>query len=147
MRNEALNANTNSNNANGLLRSAFKVNQFGGAVTSPIIKNRLFFLQQLSLPDVNQGQNYLSTVPTALERVGNFSQTFIQSAGVPVPAQVFNPFSVTQLATDLYQRAAYPNAIITNANPYAIKMYSFYPLPNRVPDDVYNTNNIRIKRK
>src|SRR6202007_2816380 len=32
LRNEALNANTNSNNANLLTRSAFKVNQFGGAI-------------------------------------------------------------------------------------------------------------------
>jgi hypothetical protein len=141
LRNEALNGNTNSNNANGLPRTAFKVNQFGGAMTGPIIKNRLFFSSSYHFLMFNQGQNYLSTVPTALERVGNFSQTFIQSGGAPVPAQVFNPFSVTQLATDLYQRAPYPNAIITNPNPYAIKMYSFYPLPNRAPDDVYNTNN------
>lgn len=141
LRNEALNANTNSNNANGLLRTAFKVNQFGGAVTGPIIKNRLFFSSSYHFLRFNQGQNYLSTVPTALERVGNFSQTFIQSGGVPVSAQLFNPFSVTQLATDLYQRAPVPDAIIPNPDPYGVHMYSFYPLPNRTPDDVYNTNN------
>jgi len=141
LRNEALNGNSNSNNANLLPRTAFKVNQFGGAVTGPIVKNRLFFSSSYHFLMFNQGTNYLSTVPTALERTGNFSQTFIQSGGVPVAAQVFNPFSVTQLATDLYQRAPFPNAIIANANPYAVKMYSFYPTPNRTPDDVYNTNN------
>jgi hypothetical protein len=141
LRNEALNGNTNSNNANGLPRSAFKMNQFGGALAGPVIKNKVFFSSSYHYLMFNQGQNYLSTVPTALERQGDFSQTYIQSGGVPVPAQVFNPFSVTQLATDLYQRAPFPNAIIPNPNPYAVHMYSFYPKPNRVPDDVYNTNN------
>src|SRR5262249_39871794 len=43
LRNEALNANTNSNNANGLPRAAFKVNEFGGAVSGPIVRDKLFF--------------------------------------------------------------------------------------------------------
>src|SRR6202011_1620564 len=141
LRNEALNANTNSNNANGLTRSAFKVNQFGGAISGPIVKNKLFFFSSYHYLRFNQGQNFLSTVPTDLERVGNFSKTFINAGGTPTPAQLFNPFSVTQQATDLYQRAPYPNAIIPNPNPFAVKMYSFYPLPNRTPDDVYNANN------
>jgi hypothetical protein len=141
LRNEALNANTNSNNANGLIRPAFKVNQFGGALSGPIIKNKLFFFTSYHYLRFNQGQNDLSTVPTDLERVGNFSKTLINVGGVATPAQVFNPMSVTMLATDLYQRAPFPNAIIPNPNPYAVHMYSFYPEPNRTPDDVYNTNN------
>src|SRR6266404_2629124 len=141
LRNEGLNANSNSNNANGLARSAFKVNQVGGAISGPIVKNKLFFFSSYHYLRFNQGQNFLSTVPTDLERVGNFSKTFINVGGVATPAQVYNPFSVTQLATDLYQRAPFPNAIIPNPNPYAVHMYSFYPLPNRTPDDVYNTNN------
>ncbi|HWC95942.1 MAG TPA: carboxypeptidase regulatory-like domain-containing protein [Candidatus Sulfopaludibacter sp.] len=141
LRNEALNGNTNSNKANGLARSAFKVNQFGGAVSGPIIKNKLFFFTSYHYLRFNQGQNYLQTVPTDLERVGNFSQSMLSNAGAFVPVQVFNPFSVTQLGTDLYQRAPFPNAIITNANPYTVHIYSFYPKPNRTPDDPTNVNN------
>src|SRR5882724_10878514 len=141
LRNEGLNANSNSNNANGLARSAFKVNQVGGAISGPIVKNRLFFFSSYHYLRFNQGQNFLSTVPTDLERVGNFSKTLINVGGVATPAQIFNPFSVTQLATDLYQRAPYPNATIPNPSPFAVRMYSFYPLPNRTPDDVYNANN------
>jgi trimeric autotransporter adhesin len=145
LRNEGLNANTNSNNANSLTRSAFKVNQFGGAVSGPIIKDKLFFFSSYHYLRFNQGQNSLVTVPTDLERVGNFSKTFINLAGTATPAQVYNPFSVTQLNTDLYQRAAYPNAIIPNPNPYTVHMYSFYPEPNRTPDDAYNANNFASK--
>src|SRR5207249_11188585 len=41
----------------------------------------------------------------------------------------------------LYQRAPFPNAIITNANPFALHIYNFYPAPNRTPDDPTNVNN------
>jgi hypothetical protein len=142
LRNEALNANTNTNNALSLPRPAFKVNQFGGAFSGPIIKNKLFFFSSYHRLMFNQGVNYLSTVPTDLERIGNFSKTFIKSAtGSPIPAQIYNPFGVTQLGSDLYQRAAYPNATIPTPNPYAVHMLSFYPEPNRTPLDVYNTSN------
>ena len=82
------------------------------------------------------------TVPTALERLGNFSQTLKPDEnGQRVPARIFDPFNVTQVMPDLYRRAEIPNAIITNPDPYGLHMFSFYPLPNRTPDDVYNTNN------
>jgi len=144
LRNEALNANNNMNNANNISRPAFKVNEFGGAIGGPIIKNKLFFFSSYHYLMHNRGVANLATVPTALERIGNFSQTFIRDAtGQPVPAQIFDPFNVTQIGRDLYQRAQIPNAIIPNPNPYALKMYSFYPLPNRRPDDVYNANNFQ----
>ena len=79
----------------------------------------------------DQQTTSLLTVPTALERVGNFSQTFIRDEnGNPVPARIFDPFSVTQVNSDLYRRAEIPNAIIPNPDPYAMRMYSYYPLPN-----------------
>ena len=56
LRNEALNANTNSNNANGLARSPFKVNQFGGAISGPIVKNKLFFFSSYHFLMFNQGK-------------------------------------------------------------------------------------------
>jgi hypothetical protein len=142
LRNEALNANTTSNNTLGIARTAFKVNQIGGAISGPVIKDKLFFFTSYHHLMFNQGVSYLSTVPTALERVGNFSQTFIKSAtGAPVPAQLYDPFSVVQIANNLYQRALYPNATIPNPNPYALHIYSLYPLPNRTPIDPFNTYN------
>jgi hypothetical protein len=142
IRNEALNANSWGNNQQGIRRPAFKVNDFGGALGGPILKDKLFFFTSYHYLRFNQGQTYLETVPTALERVGNFSQTFQQNSnGVASPAQLFNPFSVTQLGSNLYQRAQFPNAIIPNPDPAALLIYGFYPAPNRTPDDVYNTNN------
>jgi trimeric autotransporter adhesin len=57
------------------------------------------------------------------------------------PRRIVRGDNVTQLGADLYRRAEIPNAIIPNPDPYAVKMYSYYPLPNRTPEDVFNTNN------
>lgn len=48
---------------------------------------------------------------------------------------------MTQVGPNLYQRAQYPNAVITNPNPYAVHIFSLYPLPNRTPIDVYGDDN------
>lgn len=141
IRNEALNANTPGNKIQGIRRPAFKVHDMGGGVTGPILRDKLFFSSSFHYQRFNQGQANLQTVPTALERVGDFSKTFINNNGVPVPAQIYDPYNVTQLGPDTYQRALIPNARIPNPNPAALLMYSFYPLPNRTPQDVYNTNN------
>jgi len=145
IRNEALNANTNSNKANGNPRGVFKSHEVGGALAGPIIRNRLFFSSSFHYVRFNSGSTVLSTVPTALEKIGDFSKTLTrETTGLPVPAQVFNPYSVVRQGPDLFQRLPYPNAIIPNDSPaYAAAVYmdSFYPAANRTPDDVYNTNN------
>ena len=142
LRNENLDANTFSNNAQGIQKREFRVNDVGGAIGGPIRRNSVFFFSSYHGLRNNQGSTTLATVPTALERVGNFSQSFIRDeSGNPVPARVFDPFNVVQEGPDLYRRVEAPNAIIANPHPAALRMFSFYPLPNRTPDDVFNTNN------
>jgi hypothetical protein len=143
-RNEFFNANTMGNNANNQPREAFKVHDFGGAVGGRILRDRLFFHTSYHILRHDRGSRQLLTVPTALERMGNFSQSFIRNeAGQPVSAASFDPYNVAQLGPDLFRRMPVPNAIIPNPHPAALKAYSFYPNPNRTPDDVYNTNNFQ----
>jgi trimeric autotransporter adhesin len=144
MRNENLDANTFANNARRIVKPEFRVNDAGGALGGPIARNKLFFFSSYHGLRHNRGQRDLMTVPTALERVGNFSQTFIRDEnGNPVRARVFDPWNVTQLGPDLYQRTEFPNAIIPNPDSNALRIYSFYPMPNRTPDDLFNTNNFQ----
>jgi hypothetical protein len=151
-RNEALNANTSSNKAQGIRRPAFKVDDIGGALSGPIHKNNLFFATSYHWLSHNQGATVLSTVPTALERTGDFGSTLVVGQNsLPAPAQVFNPFSVTTINSNLYQRAEFPKStncstygcgdIIPNPNSAGLALLSLYPMPNRTPLDVYNTSN------
>lgn len=142
MRHEGLDATSFANNAQNIPKREFRVNDAGGSIGGPIIRSKLFFFSSYHGLANDQTSTALMTVPTALERVGNFSQTFIRNeAGNPVPARIFDPWTVVQEGPDLFRRLEFPNAIIPNPNPFAVRIYSFYPLPNRTPDDAYNTNN------
>lgn len=147
-RHEALDANSFQNNAMRIAKQPFRVNDIGGAVGGPILRDKLFFFTSYHQLRFNNAMTMLQTVPTALERVGNFSQTFIRDeGGNPIPAQIFDPFNVVQEGPDLYRRLPIPNATIPNPNPFAVKMLGYYPLPNRTPDDVFNTNNYSAQVK
>jgi hypothetical protein len=142
MRHEGLDANAFANNAQNIAKREFRVNDAGGSIGGPIIRSKLFFFSSYHGLRNDQSATQLMTVPTALERVGNFSQTSIRDeAGNAVPARIFDPFNVVQEGPDLYRRVEFPNAIISNPDPFALRMFSYYPLPNRTPDDVFNTNN------
>lgn len=146
LRNSALDANTWSNDEFGQAKGQFKRNQFGGNIGGPILKRyNLFFFgayEGLRQPDTeNSG---LITVPTALEKSGDFSQSF-NSSGAPLI--IYNPFSST-LVTDssgntYYTRTPFPgNKIPSNLlNPTGAKLVSLYPNPNQPnvgPNDQYN---------
>ena len=98
LRHEGLDANTFANNAQGIPKREFRVDDAGGSIGGPILRNKLFFFSSYHLLRNDQETTSLLTVPTALERVGNFSQTFIRDEnGNPVPARIFDPFNVTQI--------------------------------------------------
>jgi hypothetical protein len=59
-------------------------NQFGGSLGGPISRNRTFFFADYEGTRSREGITRITNVPTALERAGNFSQSFF---GVPT-----NPF-------------------------------------------------------
>jgi len=156
-RNEALMANTAANKAVGTRRPAFKVNNIGGEVDGPILKDRLFFTSSFHYLSHNYGSPETLHVPTALERVGDFGSSYVAgSNGLPTPVQVFNPFSVTAINSNLYQRNEFPKStncssnpvgsygcgdVITNPNSAGLEILSQYPLPNATPLDAYGTNN------
>ena len=89
VRNEAFNANGWFNNYHGQARPRYRYNDVGGNIGGPIYwpghfnkaKNKLFFFySQEYLPNKSpEGLKYY-TVPTALERMGDFSQTYVQGS-------------------------------------------------------------------
>jgi hypothetical protein len=88
-RNDALNANSWSNNWQDLPKAPLRWNQYGGTFGGPIIKDKLFFFTDYqgqrfdTPPSVNS-----TTVMTAAERNGDFSQVL----SLANPIQLKNPF-------------------------------------------------------
>jgi hypothetical protein len=143
-RNEAFNANTFRNNANNIPRAAFRVNDFGVTIGGPILKDKLFIFTSYDILRHKDTPQWMWNVPTALQRIGDFSQTVIAGTnGAPTPVGIYNPDSVAQTSPTVYTRDPYPNAIIpmSQISPYALKLMNIYPLPNRTPTDAFGANN------
>ena len=139
-RHSVLDANNWFNNANGTPLPSFKRHQFGGNVGGPILKSKWFGFGDYE--GLRQGfpQTRLSTVPTALQRSGDFSQTVTGSGAL---IRIYDPASLVTLPNGSRQRAAFANNRIdpTRFNPVAIGTLAYLPLPNRPGDPVTGQNN------
>src|SRR6201984_2783567 len=70
-------------------RGKFIQNQWGVSLGGPIKKDKLFYFFNYEERRQRQGLTFLAQVPTALQRSGDFSESF---PGFPA-VQIFNPFS------------------------------------------------------
>ncbi|MCI0625608.1 MAG: TonB-dependent receptor [Acidobacteria bacterium] len=75
LRNDKLDANNFFLNRAGRPRPVLRFNQFGAAVGGPIIKDKTFFFGNYEGFRQRKGIALTTTVPTALERRGDFSQS------------------------------------------------------------------------
>ena len=132
-RGEDLNANNFFNNRSGLARNIYRYNVFGFSVGGPIFiphmpffdktKNKLFFfVAQEYTRNKNPVATQYDQMPTALERQGNFSQSY-------------NTNGALIAITDPTTGHPFPGNIIpTNRlDPTGVAMLNFFPVPNFVP--------------
>ena len=148
LRNEAFNANGLNNNFYGVPRQPFKSDSYGAGVGGAIKKDKLFFFASYEGLKHSVGEFWQMTVPTAEEKVGNFSHTLIPDQnGNPMTPSVFNPYQVTQLGANEYQRAVVPGNVISDPKAYGLKLMSYYPAANRTPTDIYGSNNFYYSGK
>jgi hypothetical protein len=99
-------------------------------------KDKLFFFASFLQLSHNSSSTFQSTVPTLLERQGDFSQSYIADAsGKPALVTIYNPFTATPIAgiSNQYQRQPYAGNIVSNPNPYGLKILQAFPVPNYAP--------------
>jgi hypothetical protein len=112
-RNGALDANNFFNNRAGRKKPDFTQHQFGATLGGPVLKDKAFFFVDYQGLRVNQGQTYVSTVPSDLMRQGNFSEinrviydplTHQPFPGNVIPVSRFDPAS-GNIISQLYPAA------------------------------------------
>jgi hypothetical protein len=144
--NTHLNANTFNSNLTGVRRSSSHINTFGGDVGGPILKNKLFFTY--TFEDIRQviPDPFTTSVPTALQKQGNFSQTYYSrdSSGNPLVQVIYDPFTTVAAANGTYSRTPFPGNIIPTSrlDPVAVKVFSYVPAGDVPGDPLTGLNNL-----
>ena len=126
-RDESLNANEFFNNLTNVTRPRYRYQNFGGTIGGPLImpgtrfnkaRQKLFFFFSYDKLFNTTVSNNTYTMPTALERQGNFSQT-VTTTGVLIPI------------TDPTTGAPFPGNIIPSnrISPQGQAMLNLFPLP------------------
>ncbi len=144
LQNTHLNANTFNNNRNGVRRQSSHINTFGGSLGGAIKKNKLFVFG--SYENIRQviPDPFVTSVPTALQRTGDFSKTYYarDSSGNPLVQTIFDPFSTTTDASGATVRTSFPGNVIPagRLNPIALKVLSLIP-PGSTPGNALTELN------
>ena len=140
LRDDALNANDWFSNRAGRPLPAFRRDQYGGVLGGPIIRNKTFFFGGYEYTKQESPTSSTITVPTALQREGDFSQTF-NAAGKLVT--IYNPFDTFINSAGAVERRPFPGNKIPKEmmDPIALKALSYLPLPNQPGAAFTNTAN------
>jgi hypothetical protein len=103
LRNSDLDANSFNSDEAEVAKPHFQRNQFGYALGGPLTfpphyrdaSHRTFFFSTYEGLRQSQAGNFNYTVPTALERTGDFSQTTVTKNGVTSPIVIYDPSTTT----------------------------------------------------
>jgi hypothetical protein len=138
--NTHLDANTFNSNLTGVRRTSSHINTFGGDIGGPVIKNKLFF--SYTFEDIRQviPDPFTTSVPTALQKSGDFSQTYYTAtAGVPQVQTIYNPFSTVGSTRTPFTGNKIPASMI---DPVAAKVFSYVPAGNVAGNSITGLNNL-----
>lgn len=141
--NNLLNANLFQTNLVGGAKPAVHYNEYGGTIGGPAripkvynVKDKTFFFFNFDgIRNVDPRFQILS-VPTALERKGDFSQTFttqvIGGQRIRFPVEIYDPYSVNSQGV----RTLFPNMAIpaTMLSKVAQNILKYIPTPNTAND-------------
>jgi hypothetical protein len=117
-------------------------NNYGGTVGGPIRKNRTFFFFNFDGLREHDGVATTRAVPLPEWRTGNFSTLTRDANGKAALVILYDPNTGTgnfgsPLATTPFAGNIIPTSRL---DPVALKAVSYYPQPNRAPNDPFNNS-------
>lgn len=146
LQNTHLNANTFNSNRSGTARQSSHINTFGGDVSGPIRKDKAF--ATFSYENIRQviPDPFSTSVPTALQRNGDFSQTYYgrDASGNPLVQTIYDPFTTQAGAGGQLTRTPFPGNVIPGSrlNPIAKGVFALIPGGNTPGDPLSGLNNL-----
>jgi hypothetical protein len=140
LRHSALNANNWFSNRAGRTKPYYRRDQIGGVLGGPLIRNKTFFFATYEYQEAKRPITSTRTVPTLLQRQGDFSQTRNAAGQVMT---IYNPFDTFINAQGNLERRPFPGNVVPRSmmDPIALKALSYFPLPNAPGTPNTETNN------
>lgn len=117
-----------------------RYNVFGATVGGPLKRDKTFYFFSYEGSRRRDGSVRTLTVPSLLQRGGNFSQTY-NARGLAI---IYDPFTGRRENNQTI-RDPFPSNVIpaSRFDRVASNFIPFYPTPNRAPDDITGANNFR----
>lgn len=126
------------------LRAPLRYNLFGATLGGPVIKNRTHFFGGYEGTRRSDGSTQVLTVPTELQRSGDFSQTFNVQGNL---IRVYDPLSNQTVDGRMTRQPFAGNIIPQNRiDPVSRQLIDFWPRPNRAPANVAGAQNFSANR-
>jgi Carboxypeptidase regulatory-like domain/TonB dependent receptor-like, beta-barrel len=141
LRNSVFDANNFFNNRRGEELGSFKRSQFGATASGPIRRDRTFFMASYEGLRELSAATTTFTVPTALQRQGDFSQTFAANGQL---IRIFDPFTTrpNPSGSGFIRDQFAGNVIPSNLfDPVALNVLKYFPLPTQAGDPGTQANN------
>lgn len=148
LRNSKLDANSWSNNRNGVKLGAFQRNQFGGTAGGPVYlpklydgRNRTFFFFAEQSTRTRSESSSAATVPLESWKNGDFSDL---RNGNGQAITIYDPLNVAQDAAGNWIRQPFTGNRIPRdrMDPVALNMLQYWPRPNAVPTNQFTVQKI-----
>ena len=125
-----------------LPKPKLRYNQFGAAIGGPLRHDRLFFFGNYEEFRFSRTTPKVGTVPTLLERTGDFSDSPFILYDPATTKSVNGKVTRTTFASEYGNGNRIPASRI---DPVSLAMQNaFFPKPNRPPSDAQNDNNYAV---